>query len=547
MITFFKSRDIESRVKVEPATGQYIGRYRTGLDVLAQSYYQLIASDSVESGSTTTIINATSHVAISGDAIQITSGALQHDTVFVQSVTANTITLSQTLPSALVAAVTFDILRPSLPRVGISGASDVNIAAYGGTVTSLGQKAEAASIPVALATEQDAAKTPSAGAPNSGQYNGIGCYDYFNEVWAPIQDVSVGFGIPGAAVYGDPGVGGVAPVAALNTTPGVGAIGLVTRNIPSGTQAVSIASLPALPANQSVNVAQMNGVAVTMGNGASGTGVQRVTLASDSTGQAKALLYDSAGNAIASATGLPGKSDRGAVVRNIPITARQRDAASGLAEMTIPHGYYSVGNRTSTSGSTTTAIVMTVDPSTITRKGDMLYQVGGTFAQGQGQWATVDSVNATTITLESPGFATAPPTGLSFNIYRPRWLLTDSNGQLSIVASISNTLSTTPVSTNKSFFEAGSLAFGSITNAIASFYTTSNLGYMCEISNTTDVELGYSLDGAASEHFIPADSTAQWNLMDIGSYMDTGTDIQVYYPGPAAPTRGRVSFMLAYY
>lgn len=34
-----------------------------------------------------------------------------------------------------------------------------------------------------------------------------------------------------------------------------------------------------------VNVSQMNGVAVTMGNGASGTGVQRVTIASDSTGQ----------------------------------------------------------------------------------------------------------------------------------------------------------------------------------------------------------------------------------------------------------------------
>ena len=40
----------------------------------------------------------------------------------------------------------------------------------------------------------------------------------------------------------------------------------------------------ALPANQSVNIAQMNGVTTTMGNGASGTGVQRVTLANDSTG-----------------------------------------------------------------------------------------------------------------------------------------------------------------------------------------------------------------------------------------------------------------------
>lgn len=40
----------------------------------------------------------------------------------------------------------------------------------------------------------------------------------------------------------------------------------------------------ALPANQSVNVAQINGVTTTMGNGASGTGVQRVTIANDSSG-----------------------------------------------------------------------------------------------------------------------------------------------------------------------------------------------------------------------------------------------------------------------
>jgi len=40
----------------------------------------------------------------------------------------------------------------------------------------------------------------------------------------------------------------------------------------------------ALPPNQSVNVAQINGVTPAMGNGVSGTGVQRVTIASDSTG-----------------------------------------------------------------------------------------------------------------------------------------------------------------------------------------------------------------------------------------------------------------------
>lgn len=46
----------------------------------------------------------------------------------------------------------------------------------------------------------------------------------------------------------------------------------------------AVTTLPALPSNQSVNVAQMNGVATSMGNGASGTGTQRVTIANDSTG-----------------------------------------------------------------------------------------------------------------------------------------------------------------------------------------------------------------------------------------------------------------------
>lgn len=49
--------------------------------------------------------------------------------------------------------------------------------------------------------------------------------------------------------------------------------------LPTGTNVIG-----ALTANQSVNVAQINGVAATMGNGISGTGVQRVSLASDSTG-----------------------------------------------------------------------------------------------------------------------------------------------------------------------------------------------------------------------------------------------------------------------
>lgn len=53
-------------------------------------------------------------------------------------------------------------------------------------------------------------------------------------------------------------------------------------------------NLVALAANQSVNVAQINGVTTLMGNGASGTGAQRVTIANDSTGQV-ALAAGTAG------------------------------------------------------------------------------------------------------------------------------------------------------------------------------------------------------------------------------------------------------------
>jgi hypothetical protein len=60
---------------------------------------------------------------------------------------------------------------------------------------------------------------------------------------------------------------------------------ITIQGIASMTKLLVTPDSVALPANQSVNVAQINGVTTTMGNGVSGTGVQRVTIASDSTGQ----------------------------------------------------------------------------------------------------------------------------------------------------------------------------------------------------------------------------------------------------------------------
>jgi len=51
--------------------------------------------------------------------------------------------------------------------------------------------------------------------------------------------------------------------------------------LPAGTNNIGDVDILSFPDNEPINVAQMNGVAVTMGNGASGTGVQRGTVASD--------------------------------------------------------------------------------------------------------------------------------------------------------------------------------------------------------------------------------------------------------------------------
>jgi hypothetical protein len=86
-------------------------------------------------------------------------------------------------------------------------------------------------------------------------------------------------GTSGAPVRVDPTGTTTQPVSLTSTT--ITGTVAVTQ---SGTWNIgSITTLPALPANQSVNTAQINGVTPLMGNGVTGTGSQRVTIASDNT------------------------------------------------------------------------------------------------------------------------------------------------------------------------------------------------------------------------------------------------------------------------
>lgn len=79
---------------------------------------------------------------------------------------------------------------------------------------------------------------------------------------------------------------------------------LTVQGVASMTKLLVTPDSVALPANQSVNVAQMNGVTTTMGAGATGTGVQRVNdVASAATGAAPPAAAIYVGGLISGATG----------------------------------------------------------------------------------------------------------------------------------------------------------------------------------------------------------------------------------------------------
>ena len=219
-----------------------------------------------------------------------------------------------------------------------NGSPVVNLAS-GGTLITVGQKAMTASLPVVIASDQSAVPvsgtvtvTDGAGALNviidSGttavtnagtfvvQENGAALTSLqliddtvftddtsthstgvtkvlgIGAVAAP-TDTAVNandIGMPGMTVnrqlYSSlEAIAGNA-VLAGNGASGTGALRVTVANDSTGIIALTTGSaqIGHLEANQSVNVAQINGVTPLMGNGVSGTGAQRVTIANDSTG-----------------------------------------------------------------------------------------------------------------------------------------------------------------------------------------------------------------------------------------------------------------------
>lgn len=123
---------------------------------------------------------------------------------------------------------------------------NTSVASIDTKTPALGQALAAASVPVVLTAAQISTLTPVTGLTDT----------QLRATAVPVSLATAPALVASSAVIGKVGID--------QTTPG-------TTN------------LVALAANQSVNVAQMNGVTTTMGNGVAGTGVQRVAIASDNT------------------------------------------------------------------------------------------------------------------------------------------------------------------------------------------------------------------------------------------------------------------------
>lgn len=184
-----------------------------------------------------------------------TAGTASTDVITVQGIAS--MTALKVDGSAVTQPVSGTVAATQSGSWSLAANQSTNVAQVGGTATDTNSGTKSAgTIRVVLATDQPQLTnkllvTPDANsAVNVAQINGV--------------TTTMGNGVSGT---------------------GVQRVTLASDSTGQVTLAAGAATIGALTANQSVNVAQINGVTTTTGNGVSGTGVQRVTLASDSTGQ----------------------------------------------------------------------------------------------------------------------------------------------------------------------------------------------------------------------------------------------------------------------
>lgn len=115
------TQEKDERLVAQFATVEPVRERQQALSVLSHEFVELIGTDAAEAGSNAYSIVATAHAARKGDVIRLTSGTYSGTDLKVDAVTANLITLSETLDSSIAVAVTFQILRHRYPTVASDG------------------------------------------------------------------------------------------------------------------------------------------------------------------------------------------------------------------------------------------------------------------------------------------------------------------------------------------------------------------------------------------------------------------------------------------
>lgn len=117
----YPSQSKIERVGSEFVSVEAVRLGQNGLSVVSHQFMRLVVADAAETGSTTSSIVATAHVALRGDVIRFTSGSLSGVEVRVSSKSTNAIVPAEDLTVAPSNGDTFEILRNKYPLIGSDG------------------------------------------------------------------------------------------------------------------------------------------------------------------------------------------------------------------------------------------------------------------------------------------------------------------------------------------------------------------------------------------------------------------------------------------
>jgi len=199
------------------------------------------------------------------------------------------VSLQNAIPagSAVIGAVT----QSGSWTVTVSGTSAFNLSQVGGSAVALGQTTMAASVPVALASNQSALAVSQSG---SWTVSGTGTFTVSGTItanqggtWtvATNADCAVGNGAaPSKALLAAGVYNSSLPTLTTGQTAGiqVDSSGRIIVGSVAGTVTVSGTVTTTPPVNASTNVAQFGGTNVSTGTGPGGAGIPRVTVSNDS-------------------------------------------------------------------------------------------------------------------------------------------------------------------------------------------------------------------------------------------------------------------------